>query len=80
MDDMPFEKDLELIKSMVPSHLQKPRIGIVCGSGLSTLASSMRDKHEIPYATLHGFGENTDGGSQPFFQYILLIELSVGLL
>jgi hypothetical protein len=58
-DSNPFAATLDVLASLLPEHLQKPRVGIVCGSGLSTLASSLRDKVEVPYTALHGFGTST---------------------
>lgn len=51
----PFEETLNAIKALVPSDLANPKIGIVCGSGLSTLASHFTDKVEVPYGDLPGF-------------------------
>ena len=59
MADLPFKAAKAVIDSLVPTHLRNPRIGIICGSGLSTLASNMQDVHEVPYAKLEGFGEST---------------------
>jgi hypothetical protein len=64
----PFADTLDAISGLLTAakkeHLLKPRVGVVCGSGLSTLASQLRDKHEIPYSALPGFGKST--GLQPF--------------
>lgn len=57
--DLPFAATLDVLASLLPEHLLKPRFGIVCGSGLSTLASSLRDVVEVPYSSLKGFGEST---------------------
>lgn len=56
--DFPFATTLDILGGIVPKHLL-PRIGIVCGSGLSTLASSLRDVVEVPYSSLPGFGHST---------------------
>ena len=55
----PFEETLTTIKALVPQNLHSPRVGIVCGSGLHTLAGAMRDVVEVPYASLPGFGRST---------------------
>jgi hypothetical protein len=59
----PFTDTLDAISGLLTAakkeHLLKPRVGVVCGSGLSTLASQLRDKHEIPYSALPGFGKST---------------------
>ena len=59
MGDLPFKVTKDVIFSIVPDHLRNPRVGIVCGSGLSTLAESMHDVVKVPYAKLPGFGEST---------------------
>ena len=56
---LPFEETLTTLKSLVPLPLQKPRVGIVCGSGLHTLAAAMRNVVEIKYDVLPGFGKST---------------------
>lgn len=57
--ELPFASTLDALVRMVPEHLQAPRIGIVCGSGLSTLVSSMREVVEVPYTALEGFAKST---------------------
>ena len=56
---LPFASTLDVLARLVPKHLQKPRIGIVCGSGLSTLVSSLRDVVEVSYTALDGFATST---------------------
>lgn len=56
---LPFASTLDILANILPAHLLKPKIGIVCGSGLSTLASTLRDVVEIPYSALEGFGKST---------------------
>jgi purine-nucleoside phosphorylase len=57
---LPFAQTLASISSLVTDpRLQRPRIGIVCGSGLSTLVSSLKDVVKVPYSQLEGFGEST---------------------
>ncbi|OCB87324.1 inosine guanosine and [Sanghuangporus baumii] len=53
------------IQSFVPSKLSSPEVGIVCGSGLSTLADSLRDVTLVPYDELEGFGKSTDHFAVP---------------
>ena len=59
----PFASTLDSISGLLTAankpHLIAPRVGIVCGSGLSTLASQLRDSIEIPYTSLPGFGKST---------------------
>lgn len=56
---LPFTSTLDALMRIVPERLQKPRIAIVCGSGLSTLVSSLRDVVEVPYTALEGFAKST---------------------
>lgn len=55
----PFDETLKTIYERVPESLARPRVGIVCGSGLSTLAESMREVVYVPYESLKGFGSST---------------------
>lgn len=59
VDALPFSATLDNLASRLPAHLQKPRVGIVCGSGLSILVHSLRDVIEVPYTELEGFGHST---------------------
>jgi hypothetical protein len=60
--DFPFASTLDTISALLTAagktHLLKPRLGIVCGSGLSTLASHLHETFEIPYSSLAGFGQS----------------------
>ena len=58
-DSLPFEETLATLKSLIPEKLRRPHVGIVCGSGLHTLAAAIRDVVEVPYSTLPGFGKST---------------------
>jgi purine nucleoside phosphorylase len=58
-ESLPFASTLDVLARIVPEHLPKPRVGIVCGSGLSTLVSSLRDVFEVPYTMLEGFAQST---------------------
>jgi len=61
------------LKSTVPANLISPRVGIVCGSGLSTLAEkSMRDIVYVPYSELKGFGESTVQGHKSILAFGLI--------
>jgi len=53
---------VDTIRGRLPAKLHTPLIGIVCGSGLSGLAASIRDKVEIPYDEIPGFGRSTVAG------------------
>lgn len=54
-----YSATLDKLISMLPANLQKPRVGIVCGSGLSGLVEILREVVTIPYANIPGFGEST---------------------
>ena len=56
--ELPFAACLESLTKRVPPHL-KPKVGIVCGSGLSTLAESLTDPIYVPYGELPGFVTST---------------------
>ncbi|RPD60623.1 inosine guanosine and [Lentinus tigrinus ALCF2SS1-7] len=69
---LPFEETLAKIRSLVPEKLQKPQVGIVCGSGLHTLAAAIRDIVEVPYASLPGFGKSTVPGHKSALAFGLI--------
>lgn len=54
-----FEKNVATLRERLPPRLLKPTVGVVCGSGLSTLANSLRDVVIVPYNDLEGFGTST---------------------
>ena len=56
---MSFNATIDVLRERVPASLMHPSIGIVCGSGLSTLASSLRDKVLVSYDDLPGFAKST---------------------
>lgn len=58
-----FVSTVEYIRSQLPPQLQRPRVGIVCGSGLSGLAGIIQNIHKIPYANIPGFGTSTGMGA-----------------
>ncbi|KAH9955427.1 inosine guanosine and xanthosine phosphorylase family protein [Russula dissimulans] len=60
--DIVSAKNIAKLAELLPAHLRSPRIGIVCGSGLGTLAESIRERVVIPYKALEGFGESTVPG------------------
>lgn len=62
--DAACAKNILRLAQLVPPHLCKPRVGIVCGSGLGTLAESIVERVIIPYNALEGFGESTGTSSQ----------------
>jgi len=56
---LPFAACLEFLAERVPQHLKQPKVGIICGSGLSTLAASFTDTVYVPYGEIPGFGVST---------------------
>ncbi|THH12763.1 hypothetical protein EW146_g7383 [Bondarzewia mesenterica] len=58
----PFASNIESLSKRLPPRLLAPRVGIVCGSGLSNLAESLRDVVLVPYSDLEGFGRSTVPG------------------
>lgn len=55
----------------------KPRIGIICGSGLSDIANLIDDKQEIQYADIPEFPRSTVHGHKGVFAYGNLNNLPV---
>lgn len=49
------------IERLLPTILQKPRLGIICGSGLGGLAETVlpQPRQEIPYAAVPHFPSST---------------------
>lgn len=48
---------VEVLAKRLPETLRRPRLGIICGSGLGGLADSVltQPRHEIPYAAIPHF-------------------------
>ncbi|KAH9903197.1 hypothetical protein C8Q73DRAFT_673654 [Cubamyces lactineus] len=69
---LPFEATLATLASLLPENLRRPQVGIVCGSGLSTLAAALREVVEIPYASLPGFGKSTVPGHKSSLAFGLI--------
>ena len=54
-----FASTVNVLREYVPESLLHPTVGIVCGSGLSTLASSLRNKVSVSYDIIPGFAKST---------------------
>ena len=54
-----LDKTLATLAERVPERLLKAKIGIICGSGLNTLASNMKEVVYVPYDDLEGFATST---------------------
>ncbi|CDU24351.1 related to PNP1-purine-nucleoside phosphorylase [Sporisorium scitamineum] len=67
-----FKQAVEAIRAAVPAELASPKWGIICGSGLSGLASSLESPVHVPYTSIPGFAESTVEGhkSSLAFGYI----------
>ncbi|KAI0059935.1 inosine guanosine and xanthosine phosphorylase family protein [Artomyces pyxidatus] len=69
-----FKSNVDVLSKLLPPHLLAPRVGIVCGSGLSTLATCMRGIVEIPYNDLEGFVHSTVPGHKSSLAFGLIGE------
>jgi purine-nucleoside phosphorylase len=58
-NEAPFDASVDAIKRVVPVNLQSPRVGIICGSGLSGIVNNFRDVVLIPYENIPGFSKST---------------------
>jgi hypothetical protein len=54
-----FDESVNAIKAAIPGIIQNPRVGIICGSGLSGLVNSFRNTILIPYENIPGFVTST---------------------
>jgi purine-nucleoside phosphorylase len=63
--DATSAENIARLATLLPADLRTPRVGIVCGSGLGTLAESLTERVVVPYSALEGFGEST-GASLTF--------------
>ncbi|KIP07788.1 hypothetical protein PHLGIDRAFT_29880 [Phlebiopsis gigantea 11061_1 CR5-6] len=73
----PFAAALAALAQLVPPHLLPPRVGIVCGSGLSTLAASLQGVVEVPYDRIPGFAKNTVQGHRSALAFGLIGDVPV---
>ncbi|KAH8112833.1 hypothetical protein DFH11DRAFT_1778333 [Phellopilus nigrolimitatus] len=67
-----LETTYTTLKEKLPAKLLAPKVGIVCGSGLSTLADSLRDVILVPYEQLEGFGKSTVLGHKSLLAFGLM--------
>ena len=54
-----FAASLDAIKAVLPANLQRPRVAIICGSGLSGIVDALRDVVLVPYQNIPGFSTST---------------------
>ncbi|KAK0223655.1 nucleoside phosphorylase domain-containing protein [Armillaria fumosa] len=58
----PFLATLNAITLRLPERLRKPKVGIICGSGLGGLIDALRETVTIPYDTIPGFAQSSVSG------------------
>ena len=75
LDTPSFGPTIDVIRAELPLYLQSPRVGIICGSGLSTIATTFHKVVKIPYAKIPGFSKSTGK-----FHMVLFLILGVELL
>jgi len=72
-EPLPFDETIKKIRGVLDARkLPSPLLGIVCGSGLSTLVSKLSDTVQIPYAELPGFGQSTVAGQNSALAFGLM--------
>jgi purine-nucleoside phosphorylase len=72
-----FDKTILYVEAMLPVHLRRPQVGIICGSGLSGLADVIKEAIYIPYSDLHGFATSTVPGHTSSLAFGLIGSLPV---
>lgn len=55
-------ENIARLAKLLPAELCNPQVGIVCGSGLGTLAESITQRVIVPYSVLQGFGQSSVSG------------------
>ncbi|KAF5372476.1 hypothetical protein D9758_005202 [Tetrapyrgos nigripes] len=69
---LPFAETLSVLQTLVPPKLLSPRVGIICGSGLSGLGGSLKEVVLISYDRLPGFVQSTVPGHKSFLAFGLI--------
>ena len=59
VETLSFGQSIDAIRTELPLYLQYPRVGIICGSGLSGIVTMFRKVVKIPYAKIPGFSKST---------------------
>jgi purine-nucleoside phosphorylase len=72
--NLPFEATIASIRTYLPEKLKRPRVGIVCGSGLSGLAETLKELVVVPYENLPGFVQSTVRGHKNALAFGLISE------
>ncbi|KAJ8082264.1 Purine nucleoside phosphorylase [Marasmius tenuissimus] len=73
----PFAQTIESLKRAIPQALQSPLVGIICGSGLSGLGSTLKDIVLVPYDTIPGFAQSTVPGHKSSLAFGFMGDSSV---
>ncbi|KAG7451573.1 uncharacterized protein BT62DRAFT_942570 [Guyanagaster necrorhizus] len=68
----PFPATLDAIVCRLPEKLCKPKIGIICGSGLGGLVDALRETILIPYAAIPGFAQSSVPGHKSSLAFGLI--------
>jgi purine-nucleoside phosphorylase len=55
-----YQETADFLRDKVPKNLQKPKVAIICGSGLGGLASTVHEdgKVELDYASIPHFSRS----------------------
>ncbi|KAJ7087274.1 nucleoside phosphorylase domain-containing protein [Mycena belliarum] len=67
-----FAAAVAAITALLPERLQKPRVGIVCGSGLGGIVDCIRELVLVPYNKIPGFSESTVPGHKSSLAFGLM--------
>ncbi|KAF9485616.1 hypothetical protein BDN70DRAFT_795447 [Pholiota conissans] len=67
-----FASSIDAIKTALPKKLQNPRVGIICGSGLSGIVDIVRDVVLVPYENIPGFSTSTVPGHKSALAFGIL--------
>ena len=59
VETLSFGPSIDAIRAELPLYLQAPRVGIICGSGLSNIVTMFHNVVRIPYAKIPGFSKIT---------------------
>jgi purine-nucleoside phosphorylase len=59
LEALSFDPSIDAIRAELPLYLQSPRVGIICGSGLSSIGTTFHKVVKIPYTKIPGFSKST---------------------
>ncbi|KAF9030327.1 hypothetical protein BDZ89DRAFT_1013816 [Hymenopellis radicata] len=59
---VPYLASINVLHRLLPEKLRKPRVGIICGSGLGGLVEALRDVVLVPYESIPGFAQSSVPG------------------